>query len=121
LSRSIRNVIKKRALSYKIQRYDRDNGYYDEDDGIWVDSEEIESTVKIHLQPVVDRLTDGVEGQRQEISWHGWAIESETVANKDRVTIDDGIFTIANLVHWPGDYREFDLIRSGEADNLDDN
>lgn len=117
MSRSIRNVIKKRALSYPIQRLDRDSGYFDEDDGIWVDSPEASSTVKIHLQPIVDKLTDGVEAQRQEISWHGWAIESEVVANKDKVTIDDGIFTIANLVYWPGNYREFDLIRSGEADN----
>lgn len=122
MSRAIRNVIKKRASEYKIQRFDRSDGYFDDEDGVWVDSKEVKETVKIHLQPIVDELKDGVPAQRQLISWHGWAVDfpGNKVSNKDIVTVDDGLYTVSNLVHWPGEYREFDLTRSGEAENLDD-
>ncbi len=120
MSRSIQNVIRRRAKPYSIQRFDRTDGYYDDDDGIWVDSKEVEETVKAHLQPITDQLNDGVPGQRQLISWHGWAVDESgnEVSNKDRLTIDGGVFTVSSMVYWPGAYREFDLTRSGEAENL---
>ena len=122
MSNSIKRVIKKRAKTYEIQRFDRDDGYFDDDDGNWVDSKEIKEFVKIHLQPITDQINDGVPGQRQLISWHGWAIDAEgnKVSNKDIVTVGEELFTIANMVYWPSVYREFDLIRSGEVENLDD-
>jgi hypothetical protein len=122
MSRSIKNVIKKGSSSYPIQRFDRDSGYFDDTDGLWVDDPETKTTLLLHIQPVKDALSDGVEGQRQLISWRGWAIDvtGNTVANKDVITIDEGLYTVSDLEHWPGVYREFNLIRSGEADNLDD-
>ncbi len=120
MSRSIQRVIRKRAKSYIIQRFDRDEGYYE--DGIWVDSTQNNETVSLHLQPITDQLQDGVPAQIQTISWHGWAVDitGNKVSNKDVLTVDEGLFTVANMVHWPGVYREFDLIRSGEAENLSD-
>ncbi len=122
MSRSIRKNISSRSQEYKIQRFDRDDGFFDDDDGIWVDAPETKTTVKVHLQPIVDKLNDGVPSQRQLASWHGWAVDvsGNKVSNKDIITIDDGLFTVSDLVHWPGDYREFDLTRSGEAENIDD-
>lgn len=123
MSRSIRNVIKKRHKPYTIQKFDRGGGYVDQTDGLWVDDPESRDTVLLHLQPIVDKLDDGVPGQRQLISWHGWAVEGQEVSNKDVVLIPDGSiigkFTVSNMVPWPGEYREFDLTRSGEAENID--
>jgi hypothetical protein len=122
MSKSIRKTILSRSREYPIQRFERAEGFFDDDDGIWVDAPESKTTVKVHLQPIVDKLNDGVPSQRQEISWHGWAVDipGNKVSNKDIITVDDGLFTVSNMVHWPGDYREFDLTRSGEADNIDD-
>jgi hypothetical protein len=120
MSRAIQSVIRRRSQPYPIQRFDRDAGEYDEDDGLWVDSAEVEETVNLHLQPVVDQLNDGVPAQRQSISWHGWAVDeaNNKVSNKDIITVDGGLYTVSDLVYWPGIYREFDLTRSGEADNI---
>jgi hypothetical protein len=41
MSRAIRNVVKRRSKPYAIQRFDRDSGHYDDDDGIWVDDLEV--------------------------------------------------------------------------------
>jgi hypothetical protein len=122
MSKSIKKVIKKRSSSYSIQRFDRDSGYYDENDGIWVDDAEVTQTISMHIQPIVDTLIDGVPAQRQLATWHGWAIDEtgNEVANKDIITVTSELFTVSNLVYWPGVYREFDLTRSGEADNIDD-
>jgi len=122
MSRSIQGVIKRRTATYPIVRFDRAGGYIDDNTGLWVDAPDAESTIKIHIQPVNDEITDGVEGQRQLIEWHGWAVDSvgNEISNKDKVTIGSGIFTVANIKYWPGVYREFDLIRSGEAENLSD-
>lgn len=122
MSNPIKGVIRRRSKPYSIQRFDRDDGFYDDDDGIWVDAKEVSETVSIHLQPITDQLKDGIPGQRQSISWHGWAIDEtgNKVSNKDVVTIEEGLFTVSNMVHWIGDYREFDLSRSGEAENLSD-
>ncbi len=122
MSRSIRKVIKNRSKPYTIQRFDRDDGFIDQADGLWVDSKEVKDKAMIHLQPITDQLKDGVSGQRQLVSWHGWAedFSGNEVANKNVVTIEDGLFTVSNLIFWPGEYREFDLTRSGEAENLDD-
>jgi len=122
MSRSIQRVIRRRSKPYTIQRFDRADGFFDDDDGIWVDAPDVKETVDLHLQPITDQLNDGVPGQRQLISWHGWAVDVDgnKVSNKDKVTVDDGLYTISNMSHWPGVYREFDLTRSGEAENLDD-
>lgn len=121
MSRSIRNVVKKYSKPYTIQRFDRKNGSINSD-GLYVSEKESLTTVKVHLQPITDQLNDGTPGQRQVISWHGWAVDKSgnEVSNKDILTVDDGFFTVSNMVHWPGEYREFDLTRSGENENLDD-
>lgn len=120
MSRQIQGVVRRRSKPYIIQRFDREDGYYDDDDGLWVDAEEVEETLSAHLQPITDQLQDGVPAQIQNISWHGWAIDKDgnKVSNKDILTVDEGLFTVANMIYWPGIYREFDLIRSGEAENL---
>jgi hypothetical protein len=120
MSRATQGVIRRRAKKYIIQRYNRDDGDYDDEDGIWVDSQQLDETVEAHLQPITDQLKDGVPAQRQLISWHGWAVDEpgNKVSNKDIMTVDDGLYTVSNLVYWPGVYREFDLTRSGEADNI---
>lgn len=122
MSKKIQRVVKKRSSPYEIQRFNRGDGFFDDTDGLWVDAKETKDTVKLHLQPITDQLTDGVPGQRQIISWHGWAIDvsGNEVANKDIVTVDGGLFTISNIAHWVGVYREFDLTRSGEAENLEE-
>lgn len=122
MSNPIKGVIRRRSKPYAIQRFDRDDGFYDDDDGIWVDSKEVEEVVKVHIQPITDQLKDGIPAQRQSISWHGWAVDEigNKVSNKDVITVDEGLYTVANMVFWPGVYREFDLIRSGEAENLSD-
>lgn len=122
MSRSIKNVIRKRAMPYSITRFDRSGGYYDDNDGLWVDDEQIPETVKIHLQPINDQITDGPEAQRSLIQWRGWAVDESgnEVANKDRVTVGTGVYTIADLQWWPGEYREFNLVRSGESENVSD-
>ena len=122
MSKSIRKVISSRSSEYPIQKFERADGYFDDDDGLWVDAPETQTTVKAHIQPRTDKLEDGVSAQRQLVSWHGWAVDStgNEVSNKDIITIDGGLFTVSDMVHWPKVYREFDLTRSGEADNLDD-
>ena len=122
MSKSIKKVIKKRAIPYSITRFNREDGYFDDDTGLWVDDPNVEETVKIHLQPIKDQITDGVEGQRQFIEWRGWAVDEagNEVANKDKITVGPGVYTIADLEWWPGEYREFNVVRSGEAENLSD-
>lgn len=122
MSRQIQGVIKRRAKSYPITRFNRTDGFYDDDTGLWVDNSDAETTVRIHLQPVKDQITDGPEGQRQRIEWRGWAVDEDgnEIANKDKITVGTGIYTIADLEWWPGVYREFNVIRSGEAENVSD-
>lgn len=117
MSKSIRKLIKKFSEPYEIQRFDRDDGFYD-DDGIWIDSKKVKEFVMIHIQPVSDQLNDGVAAQRSLNTEHAWSIDE--VNNKDVITNNGELFTISNMKKWLKVYREFDLTRSGETENLDD-
>lgn len=118
MSNAIKRMIKKHSEPYEIQRFNRDEGEYDDDDGIWVDSKKTKEIVKIHIQPVNDQLNDGVAAQRSLNVEHGWS--TDEINNKDIVTNEGELFTISNTKKWFKIYREFDMTRSGEAENLDD-
>lgn len=74
-------------------------------------------TINLHHQPIGSGklIKDLQEGQRLEDMKKGWT--REAVQEKDRITIDEAIFTVNAIQLWPS-HKELDLIRTGEQDNI---
>lgn len=116
MSANIKRMIKRRSKPYIIQRFDRKNGYYN-NDGLWIDEKEEKEYISLHWQPKTDQLNDGFAGQQQTDTRHAWSVDIVKANNKDTIIIGDGIFTISNVQYWDEVYKEFDLTRTGENDN----
>lgn len=121
MSKSIQRVIKKRAISFPIERFDREDGTYDDEDGIYEGGDSEQDFIRIHIQPIENVIVDGPSGQRSIDRFKGWTWLK--ISNKDVVSIigvenvDDGLFTVSESSPWVGVFTEFVLTRSGEAEN----
>ncbi len=116
MSKSIQKIIKKRSISFPVTRFDRVDGSYDDEDGIYQGGGDDEQEfIKIHVQPIDTSISDGAEGQRSIDAFNGWTWME--IRNKDVVQIGEDLFTVSNLKPWIGVFVVFVLTRSGEAEN----
>jgi hypothetical protein len=108
-------VIRKRQTPHVIIKDNRDAGQYVK--GIYVREKEERSTVLLYSQPLNKNLDQTEVGERSTQRRNGWATIDQSINLRDRIEINDGIFTVQNIQEW--DYfRSFDLIRTGEKQNI---
>ncbi len=113
-------VIKKYQTDHEIIRFTRDNTSYV--DGIAQPDASARTAVKGHHQPIGDgKLIKSLpEGQRLEDVKKWWTLED--TAEKDQIIIDGFIYTVNAAMKWANYqpvFTEADLLRTGEADNID--
>lgn len=120
----IRRVIVDHQTDHDIIRFDRNSQeflpVYVE--GIAQPRTRTRTTIKGHHQPISkgQLLASLPEGQRLEDVKKWWTLE--TIKAKDKIIIDGFIFTVNAVNAWASyedTFHEADLIRTGEADNID--
>lgn len=114
-------VIKKYQTEHEIIRFTRDTTGYD-DNGIADPNISVRDSIKGHHQPLgKGKLIRSLpEGERSEDVKKWWTLEETN--EKDKIIIDGVIYTVNAVAKW-ANYRpvftEADLLRTGEADNID--
>lgn len=124
IPKMIRQIVTDHQTEHEIIRYKRNSQEYIPAyvQGTAQPRDRTRVTIKGHHQPIGKGklLSSLPEGQRLEDVKKWWTLD-ETKA-KDKIIIDGFIYTVNAVLEWANyapAFTEADLLRTGEADNID--